>query len=117
MDKEELRKFVNKIFAQRGQAPVKKFAKEFSDGVLFELLFNIMYDENIDCKLVKNEKMFDERVKYNNRLLNWSRINQIICFNYLQQRFYLVEPTMKSLAKGLNADAIFKLIKVLINEQ
>ncbi len=75
-----------------------------------------MYDEKIDCKLVKNEKFFDERVKYNNRLLNWSRINQMICFNYLQQRFYLVEPTMKTLAKGHNADAIFKLIKVLINE-
>jgi len=27
----------------------------------------------------------------------------------------LVEPTMKTLAKGINSDAIFKLIKVLIN--
>ncbi len=41
----------------------------------------------------------------------------MICFNYLQQKFYLVEPTMKSLAKGTNSDAIFKLIKVLINTQ
>ena len=39
----------------------------------------------------------------------------MICFNYLQQRFYLVKPTMKSLATGKNSDAIFKLIKVLIN--
>lgn len=35
----------------------------------------------------------------------------------MQQRFYLVEPTMKTLAKGTNSDAIFKLIKVLINMQ
>lgn len=35
----------------------------------------------------------------------------------MQQRFYLVEPTMKTLAKGINSDAIFKLIKVLINMQ
>ena len=41
----------------------------------------------------------------------------MICFNYLQQKFYLVEPTMKSLAKGSNSDAIFKLIKVLISVQ
>ena len=40
-----------------------------------------------------------------------------ICFNYLQQRFYLVEPTMKALAKGNNSSAIFKLIKVLISTQ
>ena len=41
----------------------------------------------------------------------------MICFNYLQQKFYLVEPTMKSLAKGQNSDPIFKLIKVLISVQ
>ena len=41
----------------------------------------------------------------------------MICFNYLQQRFYLIEGTMKSLARGTNSDAIFKLIKVLINMQ
>ena len=41
----------------------------------------------------------------------------MICFNYLQQRFYLIEGTMKTLARGTNSDAIFKLIKVLINMQ
>ena len=49
------------------------------------------------------------------RLRNWSRINQVICFNYLQQRFYLVEPTMRALAKGQNADAILRLIQVLLD--
>ena len=110
MDKEELRKFVNKIFAKKGYPPVRKFAPEFADGILFQLLFNLMYDEKIDCKLRPSALVED-------RLLNWNRINSIICFNYLQQRFYLVEPTMKSLAKGTNSDTIFKLIKVLINTQ
>lgn len=35
----------------------------------------------------------------------------------MQQKFYLVEPTMRTLAKGTNNDCIFKLIKVLINAQ
>lgn len=69
-----------------------------------------MYDERIDCKLKPSALVED-------RILNWSRINSQICFNFLQQRFYLVEPTMKSLAKGNNSDTIFKLLKVLINTQ
>lgn len=32
MDKDELRKFVNKIFAKKGYPPVKHFGKEFADG-------------------------------------------------------------------------------------
>ena len=32
MDKEDLRKFVNKIFTKKGYPPVKKFAAEFADG-------------------------------------------------------------------------------------
>jgi hypothetical protein len=67
-----------------------------------------MYDEKIDCKLRTSALVED-------RILNWSRINSQICFNYLQQRFYLVEPTMKSLAKGNNSDTSFKLLKVLLN--
>ena len=69
-----------------------------------------MFDEKIDCKLKPSALVED-------RILNWSRINQMICFNYLQQRFYLVEPTMKALAKGTNSDSIFKLLKVMINTQ
>ena len=122
MNNEELKKFVNKIFQKKGYPPVKNFGKEFSDGskfsfspnifllVLFQLLFNLMYDEKIDCHLRQSALLED-------RLLNWSRINSIICFNYLQQRLYLVEPTMKSLAKGVKSECIFKLIRVLINTQ
>ena len=32
MDKKELKKFVNKILAKKGHAPVREFAKEFADG-------------------------------------------------------------------------------------
>ena len=45
MDKEQLRKFVNKIFMKSGKPPVKNFAKEFSDGrklLHFQTLFKIL---------------------------------------------------------------------------
>ena len=32
MDKEELKKFVNKIFKKKGHPKVTNFAKEFSNG-------------------------------------------------------------------------------------
>jgi hypothetical protein len=38
-----------------------------------------------------------------------------ICFNYLQQQFYLVKPSMKALAQGKNEEVIIKLLKNLIN--
>ena len=57
--------------------PVKNFAKEFSDGLLFEKLFNVLFDERIDCKLRPSALAED-------RLLNWNKINSVICFNYLQ---------------------------------
>ena len=44
---------------------------------LFQTLFNILYEENINCRLVKSA-LFDEK------LLNWNRLNAQICFNYLQ---------------------------------
>ena len=68
MDEDQLRKFVNKIFAKRGFPAVKKFAPEFADGILFERLFNLMYDENINCRLTSS-------ILFEDRLLNWSRIN------------------------------------------
>ena len=37
-----------------------------------------------------------------------------ICFNYLQQQFYLVTPSMKALAKGKNEEVILKLLKNLV---
>ena len=76
---------------------------------LFVKLFNILYETKIDCHLSKS-------ILFEDKLLNWNRINACICFNYLQQRFYLVEPTMKTLAKGKSSTAIVKLIKVLLNE-
>ena len=71
-------------------------------------LFNILYEEKVNCHLSKS-------ILFEDKVLNWSRINAVICFNYLQQRFYLVEPTMKTLAKGKSKKAIFKLLRVLIN--
>jgi hypothetical protein len=67
-----------------------------------------MYDEKIDCRLSTSVALED-------KILNWSKINQMICFNYMQQRFYLVEPTMKTLSQGKNSSAILKLIRVLLN--
>lgn len=61
----------------KGLAKVTNFAAEFSDGILFQALFNILYEEKIDCKLGKSALVED-------RILNWNRINATICFNYLQ---------------------------------
>jgi len=76
MDQAELKKFVNKIFAKKGYPPVKNFAAEFSDGILFERLYNLVYDEKINCKL---QTSGDPNI----RILNWNRINSMICFNML----------------------------------
>ena len=70
MEKEDLAKFVNQIFKKKGYAPIKlaQFASAFADGIQFELLFNIMYDEKINCNLVPSSLVED-------RILNWNRIN------------------------------------------
>ena len=47
----DLRILINKIFAMRGGWHVKDLPMDFSDGFLFLELFNILYDEKIDCKL------------------------------------------------------------------
>jgi hypothetical protein len=76
------------IFQKRGVPAVKTYS-EFADGskllslaklciVLYEKLFNILYDERIDCKLIKSPLM-DVKIQ------NWNKINASICFNYLQQ--------------------------------
>ena len=53
----DLRVLLNKIFAMRGGWKVKNLAMDFSDGFLFQELFNILYDEKLDCCLegVKTE--------------------------------------------------------------
>ena len=71
-------------------------------------MFNILYEENINCRIVKSALVDD-------KLLNWNRINAQICFNYLQQEFYLVKPTMRTLAAGKSNKAILKLLRILIN--
>ena len=76
MNKDELKKFVNKILAKRNYPPVRQFALEFADGIIFQRVFNILFDEKIDCKLVPSPN-------FDTRLANWSRINSMICFNYL----------------------------------
>ena len=76
MDKSEVKSFVNRIFAKKGYPPVQNFGRDFADGILFQLLFNLVYDEKIDCKLRTSALVED-------RLLNWNKINTNICFNYL----------------------------------
>ena len=49
------------------------------------------------------------------KVLNWNRINAQICFNYLQQEFYLVKPTMRILAQGKSEKVILKVLRILIN--
>ena len=71
-------------------------------------MFNILYDESINCRLVKSTLLDD-------KMLNWNRLNAQICFNYLQQEFYLVKPTMRTLAQGKSNKAILKLLRILIN--
>ena len=75
---------------------------------LFQKLFNILYEENVNCRLVKSALLED-------KILNWNRINVQICFNYLQQEFYLVSPTMKTLAGGKSQKTVLKLLRILIN--
>lgn len=81
----DIKGLVNQIFARKGSDPVKNFPKEFADGsksklntfwhsfidicvVRFQELFNILFDEKIDCKLVKSALVED-------RMLNWNRLN------------------------------------------
>jgi hypothetical protein len=83
---------------------------------LFVQVFNTLYDEKLDLKL-ESSALVDPRV------YNWNKINgnsisnslATICFNYLQQKFYLMSPTMKTLAKGNNETAILRVLHLLIN--
>ena len=122
-----MKQLVNRIFAMKGLPKVTNFAQEFSSGgkyqhlrvlanyfyvvcvlELFQTLFNILYEENIDCRLSTSVLEAD-------KLLNWNRLNAKICFNYLQQEFYLVKPTMANLAKGKSQEVTLKLLRILIN--
>tara|TARA_B110000285_G_C15055706_1_gene579444 strand:- start:343 stop:717 length:375 start_codon:yes stop_codon:yes gene_type:complete len=78
----DLRSLLNKIFAMRGGWRVKNLAQDFSDGFLFQELFNILYDEKIDCCLAGNKDGPNPNLPYETRVLNWNKINAGICFNY-----------------------------------
>ena len=103
-----LKDFINEIFETNGKLKVTKFAKEFSDGRRFLELFNLLFDENIKIP-------FSADVSTEDKLQNWNKINAIICFNYLQQDFYLGAATMTTLAKAESADTLFHILRLLIN--
>ena len=70
MNKDELKKFVNQIFKKAGDAPITgKFAAEFADGIRYQRLFNLLYDESIDCKLAPSTDPAQ-------RIINWNKINR-----------------------------------------
>jgi len=45
-------------------------------------LFNILYDERIDCKLEGVMDGPNPKLPYETRVTNWNKINAGICFNY-----------------------------------
>ena len=51
MNKDELKAFVNKILDKKGYSPAGNFAQDFADGILFQIVFNSVFDEAIDCRL------------------------------------------------------------------
>lgn len=76
MNKDELKQFVNKVLTMKGYEKVTAFAKDFSDGIMYQRFFNALFDEELNCRLSKSELTED-------RLINWNKINTIICFNYM----------------------------------
>ena len=110
----DLRILLNKIFQLRGGWKVKNLAKDFSDGFLFQELFNILYDEKIDCCLEGVKDCPNPNLPLETRVGNWNKINAAICFNYFQQQFYFVQGTMMSLGKGKNGVLIAQAIRELL---
>ena len=111
-----LKGFINEIFEKNGYDRVRKFGKEFSDGSkrfsptgLFLLLFNLLFDEKVTFP-------FNDGQDVESKVMNWNKINALICFNYLQQAFYLGASTMRTLSAGSSTNTLFHIIKLLINE-
>merc|ERR1712054_274663 len=69
----DLRVLLNKIFAMRGGWKVKNLAMDFSDGFLFQELFNILYDENINCCLEGVGDGPNSKIPYETKVLNWNK--------------------------------------------
>ena len=107
-DNTGLKEFINEIFESNGRTKVKKFAKEFSDGKRFLDLFNLLFDESVKLPFAANNNVED-------KLQNWNKLNAVVCFNYLQQDFYMGASTMTSLAKGESADTLFHILRLLLN--
>ena len=78
----DLRKLLNRIFALRGGWKVNKLGEDFSDGFLFQELFNILYDERIDCCLEGVQGQPNPKLPVETKITNWNKINAGICFNY-----------------------------------
>ena len=74
--------------------------------VLFQALFNYLFDAKVDLKLQSGESI-------QLRMQNWNKINASICFNYLQQQFILIGSTMQALSKA-DKGAAFKVICCLL---
>ena len=60
--------------------------------MLYLALFNYLFDEKVQLQLSQADNM-------ESKLQNWNKINAVICFNYLQQKFILIASTMKALAQ------------------
>ena len=78
-----MRVLLNKIFGIRGGWKVNDVAADFADGVLYQELFNILFDENVDCCL-ESRQAPGKLLGYEERVMNWNKINAGICFNYFQ---------------------------------
>lgn len=110
----DLRILLNKIFSIRGGWVVKNIARDFSDGFLFQELFNILYDERVDCCLEGVMDNPNPNLPYETKVCNWNKINAGICFNYFQQQFFFVQGTMQTLAKGKNGVLTAQAIRELL---
>lgn len=80
----DLRILLNKIFGMRGGWKITNLAMDFSDGFLFQELFNILYDEKLDCCLEGVKSAPNAKIPYEQKVGNWNKINAGICFNYFQ---------------------------------
>jgi hypothetical protein len=77
-------------------------------------LFNILYDEKINCCLVGVSDGPNPNLNFDERVRNWNKINAGICYNYFQQQFYFVSGSMMNLAKGKTGSFTAQAIRELL---
>lgn len=68
MDREKTKRIANEFFEKAGDEPVKNFAAEFADGTRFQRLFNLIFDEQLDCGIEKSDYESEN-------FENWKKIN------------------------------------------